>query len=205
MEAFSLEDAPAVCERLAAALTGRTTVDDVRTRRNITRAEARASRALSRLGSENVIGLDTRILVPMAAGMVSRPAWSLGFDGRFERDRFFIEVSAGFIVGSPTMSANELTVGGLYVSGGGAFYLSEADTAAYIGLGVEPRVLLVPVPSIGVAPYAQFGVMLWRQSSTRLYGELRLAQNVLPVRVGSSYPAELAYPTEAGVALGVGW
>lgn len=207
LEASSLEDAPVVCERLATALTGRTSVDDVRTRSNITRAEARASRSRSRLSSEKVLGLNTRMLLPMATGLVSRPAWSVGFDGRFEQDRFFIEVSAGFIAGSPTTSSLDLTMGGVYVSGGAALYLSEADTAAYVGLGIEPRLLLWPYPSIGIAPYAQFGVMLWRQSSTRLYAELRLAQNVMPVRVGTSTipTTQLAYPTEAGLALGVGW
>lgn len=205
LEAESLEEAPVVCERLARALVTRDTPEAVRGRRNITRAEARASRAAVRLGTEKVLGIQARVLSPFAVGHTTSPALSLGFDGRFERDGYFIEASAGFIIPASSMgnSSNQLSTNGLFVSAGAAFYLSQSDIAPYLGLGIEPRLSLFSGLSVGLAPYAQLGLMLFRQSSTRLYAELRVAQNVLPVR--TTYSAQESYPTELGVGLGLGF
>lgn len=206
LEAESLEEAPVVCERLARALVTRDTPEAVRSRRSITRAEARASRAAVRLGTEKVLGVQARVLAPFAVGYTTSPALSLGFDGRFERDWYFIEASAGFIIPASSMgsgSSSQLSVNGIFVSAGAAFYLSQSDIAPYLGLGIEPRLSLFSGLSVGLAPYAQLGLMLFRQSSTRLYAELRVAQNVLPVR--ASYSAQESYPTELGVGLGVGF
>jgi hypothetical protein len=204
LEAASLEDAPAVCERLGIALVTRSTPEEFRSRRNITRAEARASRSPARLGTEKVLGLQVRVLAPLARGYETRPAMSLGFDGRFERERYFIEVGAGFIVPSTLIGSSSnstVSVGGIFLNGGVSFYLTDGDIAPYAGLGIEPRIVFSSSP-IALAPYVQVGVMLWRQSSTRLYAELRVAQNVLPV---SPDGRQAVYPTELGLGVGIGW
>jgi hypothetical protein len=78
-----------------------------------------------------------------------------------------------------------------------------------------PRLMSSSVTNL--APYAQGGLMFFRESSTRLYLDLRVAQNVLPVGFNenshydsatdsyTSTPSLRLYPTELTLHVGVGW
>jgi hypothetical protein len=101
---------------------------------------------------------------------------------------------------------------------GADHYLTANPTVApYIGGGVSPRIYFVP-GGIGIAPYAQFGLMFMRLSKTRLYTDIRISQNLAPVRItdyDDSYdytgyyqnpPTEHTYyPTEICFEVGIGW
>ena len=116
-----------------------------------------------------MLGLQVRVLAPLARGYETRPAMSLGFDGRFERERYFIEVGAGFIVPSTLIGSSSnstVSVGGIFLNGGVSFYLTDGDIAPYAGLGIEPRIVFSSSP-IALAPYVQVGVMLWRQTAAK--------------------------------------
>jgi hypothetical protein len=57
--------------------------------------------------------------------------------------------------------------------------------------------------------------MFMRTSSTRLYAELRLSQNAIPMNIGGNEYSQVApytrtagksvYPTEVGLQMGIGW
>lgn len=63
----------------------------------------------------------------------------------------------------------------------------------------------MPGSPFNLAPYGQVGLMVDRTSSMRLYADLRVAQNVLPVRVASLGVPRGAYPTELSGQIGIGW
>ena len=82
-------------------------------------------------------------------------------------------------------------------------------TSPYLGLGVLPRLMSKDVTNL--AAYGQGGVMFFRDASTRLYTDLRVAQNLLPVgfsTCGVDYGVcgtRRLYPTEISLNIGVGF
>jgi hypothetical protein len=194
--ADSLEDAMPACERLALSLTRKVAIAATLDRHNVTSAEAHSSRRPNRLGNETIIGVKTSFGVPVATITQVNPIAGLAFDIRLDRERYFIELGAGVLI--PAMvSTQAASYGGLGLEVGASYYLSDADISAYVGGGLQPR-LIFSGSVVNFAPYAQLGVMFWRQSSTRLYVDLRVSQNVLPVGEG-------LYPTEIVGQVGLGW
>jgi hypothetical protein len=81
-------------------------------------------------------------------------------------------------------------------------------TSPYIGLGLMPRLMSKDVTNL--AAYGQGGVMFFRDASTRLYTDLRIAKNLLPVGFGSCGPVGVCgtrrlYPTEISLNIGMGF
>ncbi len=206
--ADSLDDTPAACERLALSLTRRLPLGDTITRHNVTRAEARASGRPNRVGSAHSFGVRTSFGLPVTTTTTTvNPVASITFDARLEFERWFIELGVGALIPAVVSSASS-SYGGITSELGGSYYLSDADTTAYLGLGVQPRIVFSGAV-LNLAPYAQLGVVFSRHASTRLYGELRVSQNVLPVVFVSPTPFNTSgvglYPTELVAELGVGF
>lgn len=201
--AESLDDAVPVCERMALSLSRKVPVAETMNRHNVTAAEVKASEHANRTGTEKILGVKTSFGLPFAASPIN-PIATLAFDARFERERYFIEVGAGFLIPAVVSSSNA-SFGGLTSEIGASYYLTAGDTAPYIGGGIQPR--LVFSGSVwNLAPYAQLGVMFSRQSSMRIYADARLSQNLLPVT--NAYPSSGAgalYPTEVVAQVGIGW
>ncbi len=81
--------------------------------------------------------------------------------------------------------------------------LLSALTIALLATDVAPTPRLIFGGSIfNVAPYAQAGVVFWRQSSTRLFADVRVAQNLLPSAFDH---ATALYPTELTGQVGIAW
>ena len=100
-------------------------------------------------------------------------------------------------------------MGGLYSELGASFYLTHTPVSPYVGGGFIPRIF---APSgANVAAYGQAGVMFMRQSSSRFYTDVRLAQSLMPMDFDwfdlnlDESQDQRAYPTELIVELGVGW
>lgn len=199
--AAGLDDAPPVCERLALALARGTSADQTLSRSNVTREEARVSAAPHRRGAEKVIGLRTSFFRPVATGERIAPMGSLSFDARFEWDSYFFELGAGLLIPAAALasSSTESRYGGLISEIGAGAYLTGSDVAPYVVGGLAPR-LIFSGTVINFTPYVAFGLMGPRSASTRVFGEVRVAQNVLSPLSGSS-----ALPTELGASLGIGW
>jgi len=194
--ADSLDDAMPACERLALALTRKVAIAATLDRHNVTAAEARASRRPNRVGNETILGVKTSLGVPLASFTQVNPIGGLAFDIRLDREHYFIELGAGVLIPA-AVSSQAASYGGIGLEVGASYYLSDADTSAYLGGGLQPRIIFSG-SVLNFAPYAQLGVMFWRQSSTRLYVDLRVSQNVLPV-------GDNLYPTEIVGQVGLGW
>jgi hypothetical protein len=210
MTADSLDDIEPASERIALALVGKTSTKQTRTIDNVTQSEERKP---NRTWVEKVMGIKAGLTYPLGYGNDITPMMSFGFDGRLESRTYFIEFGAGFTVPASSADERDLAYGGVYSDLGFSYYLTDSNVSPYIGGGVLPRLMSSSVTNFAV--YGQGGLMFFRESSTRLYMDLRVAQNVLPVRfndydydavTGTDYADEKRlYPTEFTFSVGVGW
>lgn len=204
----TMDDAPVVCDRIAEALVKQVPLETTMNRHNVVLAE---NRTRPRLGTEKVLGVKLLFGMPVARAANLNALGAIMFDGRFEKASYFFELGAGFLVPGPSGSPTSEGYGGIVIELGASKYLNSHDTAVYVGGGIMPRLIFsggVIDSPLNLAPYGQAGVMFDRASRMRLYADLRVAQNVLPVRLsnspGSTTP-RVAYPTEITAALGIGW
>jgi hypothetical protein len=217
MTARSLEDLPAISDRMAKALVQRVDDDEVRNRNNVVLDEARIK---PRRASERVFGVRTGVMMPYAKGASYDPHLSIQFDMRFEMDRFFMEFAAGFIMptriydscdydGSDRASdrcapRNQGSLAALATEIGASYFLTDGNAAPYLGVGLVPRILLGGVERdiASMAGYAQLGCMLPRDASTRFYADLRVTQTMIEAHLRNGRGI---FPTEFALHAGVGW
>lgn len=213
MTAASLDDMAVAATRVARALVELKAPEEVRDHRTVTREE---SGERNRTFVEKVMGIKGSVTAVVASGVRYDPAVSLQFDGRLEADRYFIEFGAGLMLPG---HGDERGFGALFAEIGGSRYLTDGEIAPYIGAGISPRIAFDSVDGgVGVAPYLQGGVMLMRSSSSRLYVDLRVSQNIMAFDkrdtgyyddVSGEYVDDpnddVVYPTEIGLFFGVGW
>lgn len=209
MTATSLDDLEPVSDRLAKALFTRTTPRETRSLDNVSATEGKRP---NRVFVEKVMGLKASFIYPVGYGDDIAPMMSFGFDGRLEGRSYFLEIGAGFIVPSDP-DGDKLSYGGLYTDIGASFYLMDASISPYLGGGVLPRLVGGDVTNFAV--YGQTGLMFFRESSSRLYTDFRVAQNLLPVGFSGEWvdgPAggfqaedRKLYPTELTFSVGIGW
>jgi hypothetical protein len=212
MTASGLDDVEPASERLAKALSAHQATSATLTLDTVTRTEAKRP---NRTWSDKVTGFKAGFTYPIGWGHQISPMMNAGFALRVEGSNHFLEFGAGLILPAQASDENSLAYGGVYGDIGANFYLAHASTSPYLGFGVMPRLMSREVTNL--APYGQGGLMFFRESSTRLYLDLRVAQNVLPVGFGGggqydsatgqyvSTPAQRLYPTELTLHVGVGW
>jgi len=212
MSATSLDDIEPAAERLSKALLNRVSTSEVRTTENVLRTEEQQP---IRAGSQKVAGLKGSFIMPVGWGKNIAPQMSGAFDLRLENGQHFIEFGIGLTFAAPD---HKYSYGGIWADIGGSFYLSPANTAPYVGLGLMPRLMSDAGQSYAnFAPYVQGGVMFFRDSKTRFYTDLRIAQNVLPIAFGGDYVYNSVtgteslnsetklYPTEFTFSVGMGF
>jgi hypothetical protein len=215
MTADSIEDTTTVSERMALALFQQVDDETVRTYRNVTLTEGRAK---SRVWTEKVIGVKTGVHMPFARNASYSPYVSLGFDARLEHERFFLEFGAAAII--PTdiddgnydcdysvdsdcdnSKNNRGRVGGIGAEIGASYFLTQGNTALYVGGGLLPRLTFINDAAMA-SVYGQVGVMLPREASTRFYTDLRVAQAMIETHLDNGWKR---YPTELTLHVGIGW
>jgi hypothetical protein len=143
------------------------------------------------------------------------PQMSGAFDLRLESGQHFIEFGVGLTFAAPD---HKYSYGGIWLDIGGDFYLTQGNTAPYLGGGLMPRLMSDSGQSIAnFAPYLQGGVMFFRDQKTRFYTDFRVAQNVLPIKFGGvesyDYTTSVTtvsnetklYPTELTFSVGMGF
>ncbi len=210
--ALSMDDVEPASERLVQALVRRTATEQSRDLETITSAEAASK---NRTSVHKSWGVEAAFTYPVAYGHELAPMLSAGVYKHFEGTRHFIELAGGFFI-PEGFSEHDLSYGGVYGDFGANWYLAQNDTSVYLGAGVMPRLASAAVTNI--APYAQAGIMLFRESTSRLHADLRVAQNVLAVGfhegggevdpASGVYPIERErrlYPTELTLSVGVGF
>jgi hypothetical protein len=208
MTAASLDDMEAVSTRLAAALLTGRTPDEVRNHHTVTAQEAKPR---NRMFSEKVIGFRTGYVHPVS-DVDFDPMIAAMFDARLEGETYFLEIGGGLMLPANDKDSSH-AYGGLMGRIGGAWYLTDGDTAPYLGVGVEPRLQFASGSAVGFDPYAQLGLMLMRESSSRLFFDVQVAYNALPVTVDSSWDPDTGssaddgdhHPVEIGLMVGAGW
>ncbi len=203
LELAELLEAPTVVDRLTDSVFRGVPLEENRDRHNVALVEAQP--LAPRVGHTRSLGVKAAFGPPLGANASFNWVGGLAFDARFEREKYFVELGAGFLVPGP---GSHKGYGGLNAEIGLDWFLTQGDTAVYLGGGVVPRLLFSEAMNspLNVAPYAQLGLAFDRSSRMRLYADLRLAQNLMPVRVnGEAGTGVDTYPTELTLALGVGW
>jgi hypothetical protein len=204
LDAASLEDAPAVCDRLSRALINGVSTEAALNLHNVTQAEAEATADPVRIGTEHLLGVQTRFGVPIASGAQPVAFGAFGFDGRFLREKYFLEVGVGLMLPSTLSSdpPNAIELAGFFGNFGAGYFLSEGDVSAYLGGGLESRLMFQGQHLVAVVPYLDFGVMFFRTSRTKFYVEARAGQNVLAT---GTTTGQSVYPTELTLMAGIGF
>jgi hypothetical protein len=209
--ATSLDDMEVVSERMAAAIERRTDMEYTRSIDNVTGKETRGR---NRLFMEKIFGVRMAAVLPIAYHLHPRAGVSIMFDGRLENNDYFLEFGAGLMLPSDLGSA-DTGIGGLLAQLGASYYLTHSNVSPYVGVGMSPRILFGNYEGVGFAANAQLGVMFMRESSTRLYIELRVDQNLFALHESyDDYSSDSestvqarksVLPTELSVAAGIGW
>ncbi len=208
MTAASLDDMQPVSARLSRALVQRTDVERTRTLRTVTRREGQAP---NRTFTDKVMGLKTAVVWPRSDEKSFDPSLSLQFDGRLEAHWGFLEFGAGAVL--PTDGSENDGLGGVFAEFGGSLYLVEANVSPYLGLGFVPRLYFTSDGGgVNAGAYGQLGFMFMRESSSRLYAELRVIQALTPIEeeldydylTGNSVTRSI-YPIEFAMQVGIGW
>lgn len=211
MAAKSVDDFQHVTERLVLALLSGTSVEKTRTLDNVTKGEADGS---NRTFVEKIFGFKTSLIMPYSSQIDLPMMVGTSFNGRLEGDSYFLEFGGGFLLPtSANNGADQGGYGGMFADIGWSYYLTHTNVSSYVGAGVMPRVLSTQPANL--AAYGQAGLMFFRTSSSRLYTELRVAQNVTPMEIleySYDYEADVDHvtttrfwPIEFGVNVGLGW
>ncbi len=214
--AASLDDMEQVSARISRSLYLRVPFQHSLTLETVTKTE---NKVPNRTFSEKVFGIKTAVILPLAIDHTFDPMASLGFNGRLEGNTYFLEFGAGVMLPADFDDDDgRISMGGLFAEIGGSYYLGSSSISPYVGGGLSPRILLGSYDGgVNIAPFLQLGLMFMRESSSRLYTEVRVSQNVLPMEAGYDYcrgydcteqnedSGDTVYPTEIGIALGVGW
>jgi hypothetical protein len=203
-----------VAERIAIALHRRTQLEHTQTLDNVTQKEATRP---TRTFTEKVIGVRTAVVIPFAPGLSADPMMLLQFDARLEGTVYFLEFGGGIMFPSDFDSGeNDTSVGGLVGHIGGSYYLTQTSVSPYLGAGLSPRLVFGDYSGAGLAVNGHAGVMFMRTSSARIYAEVRLDQNVIPLSPDiydycdysidcSQIDRDDIFPTEISFAVGIGW
>jgi hypothetical protein len=211
--AISLDDMEVVSERLAAALYRRTPIENTRTLDNVIGKETKAP---NRMFLEKIFGGRFAMVVPLAYHLDARATMLIQFDARLEQKDYFLELGLGVLV--PNSLQDKPSVGGLVGELGASYYLAHASVSPYIGAGLSPRIVLGGFSGAGMAVNGHVGLMFMRESSTRLYVEFQVDQNLISFSPSSSYYSDYSYssstvaaprknvlPTELSLAVGLGF
>jgi hypothetical protein len=194
--AFSLDDMELVSQRIAATLAARNS------KHFIVQRKARPRRSAF---AEKLFGVRFALVMPWARRLETQASLLCQFDVRLEQPRYFIELAAGFWLPSETNSRQGL--GGFVGHIGASYYLAQGSVSPYIGIGFSPRVFAGQYEGGGLTANGHFGVMFMRESSTRLYAELRADQNLLGARLSDATDGARSdiLPTELSAAVGLGF
>jgi hypothetical protein len=201
--ASGLDDVEPASDRLAKSLVHKRPPTETRGLDNVTSTEGLQPK---RVSTSRVAGFKGGFVYPIGWKERIQPMMSVGFDLRLEGEHHFLEIGVGFAV--PAGAESTFAYGGLWSEIGASYYLMHEATSPYIGLGLLPRLMSKDVTNL--AAYGQGGVMFFRDASTRLYTDLRVAQNLLPVGFSSCAltgpcGTRRLYPTEISLNIGVGF
>jgi hypothetical protein len=205
MSASSMEDVVVVSGRLAEALVQKVDPTAARNRNTVAASE---SGLANRLRSESILGVKAVFIQPVG-NVAFVPMGGISFDARLEREKYFLEFGVGFLIPGPVGTSRVSSYGGITTEIGANYFLTDGDVGVYAGGGLQTRAISSNGLAFNLAPFAQLGVTFSRDSSTRFFADLRVAQNVLPIgnnaRFANDPTPSQGYPTEIGAQVGIGF
>jgi hypothetical protein len=203
MSASGLDDMEITAERIAKSLAQRKTVRETREIDTVSKTE---SRRPNRTWVEKVNGFKVGVAYPHGYGKEIAPFMTGGFNSRVESASYFLEFGAGILI-PVNDDEYERTYGGAYAEVGASWYLSKTNVSPYLGIVAMPRLASRSLANLVLG--GQFGLMFFRESSSRLYIDGRVGQNVLPVGFNGYWVRddedEKLFPTEFTASFGVGF
>lgn len=167
--------------------------------------------------TRKALGVKVAFMLPVSSGRTFSPLVSAQFNGRIGARGHFVEFGAGAAMplNDYSYGSSETRVSILFLELGGSYYLSEGNTALYLGGGISPafwsgEVSYASSDGATLAAYGQLGMTLNRDSRARFYGEIRVSQYLLavgePVADNNGYGTGATYhPTLLAFQLGLGW
>lgn len=205
-------------DRLATALFQRITTDEARSLTNITRREGMGH---NKLFAEKVSGLKVGAYYPVVLEGSLASFTTLGYNMRMESRKFFVEFGANARIPSAIADESKRKYGGFALEVGASYIFNDGPFGLYAGGGVIPHFNFVTMfdtdgSTLGLAPYLQAGITFPRNSRTRFYVDVRIAQNALPIATNvdrydyNTYTdiegtGKIHHPLEVGMNIGIGW
>jgi hypothetical protein len=169
----------------------------------------------ARTWPQRFFGVKTQMLVAVADGARFDPALGVQFNARFEGERYFFEFGGG-VMAPTTAWIGARQYGGVTSELGASAIVWGEDISIYFGGGLAPRLLAGTNDEVALrlAVFGHAGVLFFRDSGMRLFGEVRLGQNVLPYRPrrlipgvsgeASEWRVREFFPSELVLCLGLG-
>ncbi|MBN1308521.1 MAG: hypothetical protein JXA18_11420 [Chitinispirillaceae bacterium] len=207
-------------DRFALALHKKITVEEARSLTNITRREGMGH---NQLFAEKVSGIKVGAFYPIVRDGYLVGITAFGYNMRMESEKFFVEFGANARIPSSMTDDAKRKYGGFGLEVGSSYFFTRGTFGLYGGGGVVPHfnfgsLIYEDGLEMGLAPYLQFGITFPRNSRTRFYFDMRIAQNVLPIHTGvdrdstslwaydDTYPPRKTHrPCEMGMNIGIGW
>jgi len=207
--ATSLDDMEVVAERLAASLMRRTELPNTLTIDNVMGKETRAP---NRLFLEKLFGVRFGFVLPVAKHLELSPTLQVAFDVRLEQNDYFIEAAVGFFV-SNQAGEGQQSLSGMLALIGASYYLSHTSVSPYVGAGLSPRLFADGYSGVGLTANAHAGLMFMRESSTRIYVQVQVDQNLIKIEPNIVYDytgtatstQQAVLPTEFSFVTGIGF
>ncbi|MBD3391621.1 MAG: hypothetical protein GF418_06190 [Chitinivibrionales bacterium] len=200
-------------DRIAEALFKKVSVEEVLGMHNVTRREGMG---YNKLFVDNLKGVKIGFIYPLARNAEIVSIVSIGYNHRFDSEKFFMEFGAGGRLPTRIDMEEQRCYGGPYLQIGGSYYFLRGIFGLHGGLGLSPHFNMVGNEGIevGLVPYIQFGGSFPRNSKMQAFLNVKAGQNVMPIITGrdpsswssATYPPPVeSHPTEVGIELGLGF
>lgn len=178
MTATGVDDFEPIAGRLAKALSKSRSAHDVRSLDDVT---AREGQARQRVASERMAGLRGGVAIPISKTAIV-PLVVAALDVRFESEQHAVGFSIGLLLPAGDVDG-ETGYGGLTSDVNVLYYLTRESLSPYVAGGLNMRIIgSNESGGANLAPFVGLGLALGREAKASAYLELRVAQNVTPIR-----------------------
>jgi hypothetical protein len=201
------------CDRIAKALCYKVPVEKTQTLDNITRREGLGK---NQLFTRNHKGIKIAAIYPLGYnGEKYSSIMGIGYDMRFESEKFFLECGAGAHIPTVMSDSSYHSYGGVAFEFGADYFLLPGTVGLYTGGGIVP-LLNIGINSanplqFALAPYIQIGVVVPRASRAQFFFDFRISQQIIGINSttsnfsGNGSAQSTTWPFEIGFDLGMQW
>jgi len=204
----NMDEAPSAVERMVVSIVEEKPVRETRTMDTVIAQDAQQPKLME---ARTMASIKAGLLAPFSSQDLAPAIHGLAM-GHAELGDGWVDIGAGLII--PGGGDDDYGYGGLELELGGGYHLTHTATAAFIGGGLDLRLIGGERidSAVSMAPFVAFGVEMMRDSTSRFTIEARVGQNVLPLEYDAdgydyygenNHDSEKLYPTEVGLLVGV--